>query len=124
MSKVLLIDDDPIIVAMYKKTFEARGFEVQSASDGEEGFQAIGTFKPDVVLLDLNMPNVSGPEWLRRIRSQPGLKQLPVVVLTAGTFASQIRAAKEAGATQVLNKGRLDAKRVAEVVASALVTTH
>src|ERR1041384_554017 len=110
MSKVLLIDDDPIIVAMYRKTFEARGFEVQSANDGEEGFQAIGTFHPDVVLLDLNMPNVSGPEWLRRIRSLPALKDLPVVVLTAGTFASQIRAAKEAGATQVLNKGRLDAK--------------
>jgi CheY-like chemotaxis protein len=124
MSKVLLIDDDPIIVAMYKKTFEARGFEVQSAADGEEGYRAIGTFKPDAVLLDLNMPNVSGPEWLRRVRGQPELRDLPVVVLTAGTFASQIRAAKEAGATQVLNKGRLDAGRVAEVIASALATTH
>ena len=124
MSKVLVIDDDPIIVAMYKKQFEAGGFEVASANDGDEGYRAIGSFKPDVVLLDLNMPNVSGPEWLRRVRAQPELKSLPVVVLTAGTFASQVRAAKEAGATQVLNKGRLDAKRVAEVITSALATRH
>jgi CheY-like chemotaxis protein len=120
MKKVLVIDDDPVIVAIYRKMFEAQDFEVESAVDGEQGFLAVERFKPDIVLLDLNMPTVSGTEWLRRVRAQPGLSKLPVVVLTAGTFGSQVQAAAEAGATQILSKARKDAKQVVDVVRSAL----
>lgn len=120
MSKVLVIDDDPMIVAIYEKLFLAQGYEVAVANDGEQGLVAVEEFKPDVVLLDLNLPNLSGTAWLRHIRKHPGLRKLPVVVLTAGTFAVQVKSALDAGATQVLSKARQTAAQVGEAVRIAL----
>ena len=123
MSKVLVIDDDPLIVAIYEKMFRAQGFEVAVANDGEQGLVAVRQFKPDVVLLDLNMPKVSGLEVLRLIRIQPGLERLPVVVFCAGTMAGQVVAAWQAMATCVLMKARDKPPRVLQVVKAVLASS-
>ena len=120
MSKILIIDDDPLIVAIYEKMFLAQDFAVATANDGEQGLVAIRRLQPDVVLLDLTMPNVSGLELLHQIRSEPGLERLPVVVFCAGTLAGQVVAAWQAMATCVLMKGRDKPQRVLQVVKAVL----
>ena len=105
MKKVLLIDDDPLITAMYEKHFRADGFEVRTTDTGEEGINAVRDFVPNAVLLDLNMPDVNGVQWLKEIRSDIRFARLPVVVFTAGTIGSQIWEANESDVNIMFKEG-------------------
>lgn len=119
MKKVLLIDDDPIITTVYQKHFRNEGFEVKVANSGKEGLDALHSFRPDAVLLDLNMPDVSGVKWLDDIRSDPRFAELPVVVFTAATIGWQVWAASNSDVTFMF-KDRSVPKEVVEAVKAAL----
>ncbi len=82
MSKVAIIEDDQVISQMYRMKFEAEGFEVGLAENGKTGLELIENSKPDIVLLDLQMPEMSGAEALAKMRAQPWGKHIPVIVLT------------------------------------------
>ena len=69
MTKIAIIEDDPVINQMYRMKFEADGFEVQLADDGKRGIAMVEGFKPDIILLDLQMPNVDGEGALKEIRA-------------------------------------------------------
>jgi len=120
--KVLLIDDDPVIAAVYESLFMGAGFEVTIAEDGEAGLAAVHRHRPDVVLLDLSMPKLNGLQWLDRVRKDARFAKLPVVVFTAGTIAWQVNAAKNSDATMVMSKKTSDPQRVVDAVKTALVT--
>ena len=120
--KVLLIDDDPVIAAVYESLFSAAGFEVMIAEDGESGLTVVQKNRPDVVLLDLSMPKLNGLQWLERVRRDPRFAKLPVVVFTAGTIAWQVNAVKNADVTKVMSKKTSDPKAVVDAVHTALVT--
>lgn len=104
MKRVLLIDDDPVIGKVYGNKLTAAGYFVRIAADGAEGLAALKSFQPDVVLLDLEMPGVSGVDWLREVRSYPSHQQLPVIVFTSGSDRWQMKAAWESDAMYVLTK--------------------
>ena len=122
MKKVLLIDDDPVIVAVYETLFAGSGFEVLIAEDGEAGLAAVHRSRPDVVLLDLSMPRLNGLQWLEKVRRDQRFAKLPVVVFTAGAIAWQVNAAKNSDVTMVLSKKTTDPKKVVDAVNTALVT--
>ena len=82
MTKIAIIEDDQVINQMYRMKFEAAGFDVATASDGEAGVAIVKKFHPDLMLLDLQMPNMNGVEALSLIRTLPSHKQTPVIVLT------------------------------------------
>lgn len=82
MTKIAIIEDDQVINQMYRMKFEAAGFDVTTASDGEAGVAIVKKFHPDLILLDLQMPNMNGVEALSLIRTLPSHKQTPVIVLT------------------------------------------
>ena len=82
MSKILLIEDDKIILEMYQDKFTNEGFEVITANEGQEGFQKMKSNLPDIVLLDLIMPKVNGFEFLKLVKADPSLKNIPILVLT------------------------------------------
>lgn len=82
MTKIAIIEDDQVINQMYRMKFEAAGFEVASASDGEAGVALVGKTKPDLILLDLQMPHMNGAEALERIRAKPTTAATPVIILT------------------------------------------
>ena len=82
MVKIAIIEDDPTISQMYRMKFEADGFDVRLAGNGAVGIALVKQFRPDAILLDLQMPEVNGVEALRQIRSQPASAQTPVIVLT------------------------------------------
>lgn len=92
--KILLIDDDPNTVATIQMGLQSRGYEVMDALNGQEGLAKCEEWKPDLVLLDLKMPEIDGIEVLKRLKqSQP---ELPVVILTGyGTVKTAVKAMKE-----------------------------
>ena len=82
MKRILLVDDDTVVVSIYRDALVKRGFSVDIAEDGLVAIQALRATKPDLVVLDLMMPRLSGLDLLKYIRGQPEVKELPVIVLS------------------------------------------
>ena len=82
MTKIAIIEDDSAIHQMYRMKFESEGFDVQLAGDGRSGVELVKKFRPDLVLLDMQMPEVDGLSALRIIRKEDWGKTVPVIILT------------------------------------------
>lgn len=82
MPKIAIIEDDAAISQMYRIKFEAEGFTVETAENGKLGYELLEKFRPDIVLLDLMMPEINGDELLVKIRGEDWGKNLKVIVLT------------------------------------------
>lgn len=82
MTKIAIIEDDQVINQMYRMKFEAAGFDVATASDGEAGVAMVEKFKPSIILLDLQMPHMNGTEALEAIRKSSWGAKIPVIILT------------------------------------------
>lgn len=82
MTKVLLIEDDLILIEMYQKKFENEGFEVHTAYNGEEGLEKMKNVNPDIVVLDIMMPKLNGLQMLHIAKADDNIKNIPVLVLT------------------------------------------
>jgi len=81
-TRVLTIDDDPDMRIGIKVALEVEGYVVAVASGGAEGLDVAANFLPDIIVLDVEMPGMGGPETLRRLRDEVGLEEIPVVFLT------------------------------------------
>lgn len=115
MARVLLIDDDHLMARIYARQFSDEGFRVEHAADGETGFQMIGKFQPDLVVLDLVLPKLNGVEVLKRIRADAVVRELPVLVLSNLFMGELVRQARQAGATQTLSKGEYTPQNLVEL---------
>ena len=80
---ILLVDDDPQLMHVLAMFFDLEGYHVLKARDGEQALNLLGEYQPDLVLLDLMMPGVSGLEVCQHIRADKKLKHIPVLVFTA-----------------------------------------
>lgn len=80
--KIAIIEDDQIISQMYRMKFESEGFDVQTATSGKTGIELVKDFLPDVILLDLKMPEMNGDEALTKIRENEWGRDIPVIILT------------------------------------------
>ncbi|HZH75669.1 MAG TPA: response regulator [Archangium sp.] len=84
MSKLLIVDDEVAILEALTDILSVEGFEVDTAPNGAEGLKRAGEARPDLILLDLMMPVMDGQEMLRRLKDDPQLRSIPVVVMSAG----------------------------------------
>ncbi|HSX48127.1 MAG TPA: response regulator [Candidatus Nanoarchaeia archaeon] len=82
MAKIMLVEDDAILVEMYQAKFELEGHDVFVANNGEECLQALDTYVPELILLDILMPKINGFHVLKEIKKRPNLRQIPVILLT------------------------------------------
>ena len=98
MTKVLLIEDEELLLRMYRTKLELENFEVEIATDGEEGLEKARKFKPDLILLDIIMPKLNGIEVLKEIKAATELKGIPVVILTNASVDVSIQECLELGA--------------------------
>jgi len=120
MATVLVVDDEPDILAILRVTLEASGYAVVTAADGAEALEAVERERPDAVLLDVGMPKVDGWQVLARIKaSSDEMSQVPVVMLTAWSGErDRIRGGIE-GAVHYLGKP-FDPGEVVDVLAGVL----
>ena len=79
---ILVIDDDPMLLTLYKELFKNKGIAVRFAHDGSQGLDLIRYEKPDFVLLDIRMPKIDGMDVLKIMRKDQGMKDVPVGILT------------------------------------------
>ncbi|GGZ40020.1 DNA-binding response regulator [Echinicola pacifica] len=102
--KVLVVDDEPDIIEILTYNLEKEGYEVASAGDGIKGVQTAKTFNPDVILLDIMMPNQDGVETCRQIRDIKELKNTFIIFLTARSEEYSEVAAFDVGADDYITK--------------------
>ncbi|WP_416885477.1 response regulator transcription factor [Marinospirillum sp.] len=81
--KVLVVDDEPNILLSLEFLMQQAGFDVATAEDGETALSQISQQTPDLILLDISLPGISGFEVLEKLRRQPAYQRLPIVMLTA-----------------------------------------
>jgi two-component system, chemotaxis family, chemotaxis protein CheY len=120
MKKVILVaDDSPTIRKFVSVALSVRGYEIISCSDGMEAIEILPTQKVDLVITDLNMPNVDGFELILSIRNNTEYKDVPIIVLSSLGATEDIQRGLECGANSYLVKP-FDPKRVAYEVSKYL----
>lgn len=83
MARLLIVEDDDDIRDATAEVLSARGYDVEVAHDGEDGLRRLGTWSPDIILLDVEMPRVDGPEMVRRMLAHgEGWDRIPVILLS------------------------------------------
>jgi len=104
MLRIIVIDDDPVIRKIIKYKLEKENYEVLLAEDALEGISRIISEKPDLILLDVVMPEVDGYETLQLIKCNQELKDIPVIMLTGRDEVNDIRKGFDSGADDYLGK--------------------
>lgn len=120
MAKILIVEDDPLMSRMYQKIFTFEGFEVELAGDGEEGFEKAKTIKPTMILLDVMMPKMNGLQVLEKLKLDPDVKSIPVVMLTNLAGQQDAETAMSKGAVKYIVKSEYEPKQVANMVKEIL----
>ena len=118
---IALIEDDPDISSLYRQRFEMEGgFEIQVAHDGAEGLALLKKFHPDIILLDMMMPKMSGLETLKHIRALPEGDKLQVIALTNMNDPDTVAAVKELGVVHHIVKATTPISEIVAAVRKAI----
>jgi len=102
--RIVVADDDPIVVRFLSAVFRDEGFDVRTADDGEKAIQVIREFQPDVIILDLVMPYRDGFEVCQKVRSVPETRRTPVIILSMKEKEQDALRAFEVGADDYIRK--------------------
>ena len=103
-NKILVVDDEPNIVRSLAFVFNKEGYQVSIAENGEEAMEMIRGSKPDILILDVMMPHKNGDDVCQEIKSDPGLKDIHVLMLTAKGQKGDREAALARGADEYISK--------------------
>ncbi|MEI7917828.1 MAG: response regulator [Candidatus Saccharibacteria bacterium] len=120
MTKIAIVEDDAVISQMYRMKFEADGFEVQLANNGKRGVALVEAFLPDIILLDLQMPEMDGVEALEIIRKHSWGKDIPVIILTNLGEEESPKQLRSLGIHSYIVKANLTPRQVVTRVKEAL----
>ena len=102
--RILVVDDDPRLLHVVAMYLSIEGYEVDTASNGDEGLRLLEQRRPDLVILDVMMPGIDGLEACRRIKSNPETRAIPVVLFTALSRTDDVENGRAAGANRFINK--------------------
>ena len=116
MTRVLFVDDNPVVMTVYRSGLSMAGFTVETADDGETALAMAAAATPDVIVLDLMLPIIDGFEVLRRVRADPQLMHVPVLVFSNSYTSERTNELWSAGATQVLPKATMTPKKLSELL--------
>ena len=121
MTKILIVDDDKPIRDLLKVIFASKGMEVFQAENGDSGIALAREEKPDIMVLDMNMPGMTGWEVLPLLKSHPDTKLIPVVALSAHSSSESRDQAYGAGCDLYINKP-IDPAKILTAVLELLAT--
>jgi DNA-binding response OmpR family regulator len=120
MPKVAIIEDDQAISQMYRIKFEAEGFEIETAENGILGLELAENMKPDIILLDLMMPEMNGDVMLAKLRATDWGKDMKVIILTNMGEQEIPPQVKELGVSAIILKADMTPRQVADIVKKQL----
>jgi DNA-binding response OmpR family regulator len=120
MTKVAIIEDDQAISQMYRIKFEAEGYEVETADNGKLGLELAESMRPDIILLDLMMPLMTGDEMLKELRATDWGKDIRVIILTNMGEQELPERVHSLGVKKVIAKADMTPRQVAEIVKQQL----
>lgn len=119
--KVLIIEDDKFMQAVYESALRQENIEVDIAEDGEDGLAKMKTTKPDLVLLDMILPNKNGFDILEERQQDPELEKIPVVVFSNLSQKADVDKAMALGATKYCPKGEYSVNQTVEEIKKILM---
>lgn len=120
MAKILIVEDDSLMSRMYQKIFTFEGYEVEIATNGQEGFEKARLTKPTIILLDVMMPVLNGLQTLEKLKLDPETKTIPVIMLTNLAGQQDAETAMTKGAVKYIIKSEHEPKEVANMVKEIL----
>ncbi len=120
MKKILIIDDSRTVLVMMSAVLKASGFEVQTAEKGSESHTLVKDWKPDLIILDVMLPDANGFDLLAKFKSEESSKDIPIVLLTGRDSPEETAKGLELGAVGYLVKHRTMPKVLVEKVKSWL----
>ena len=104
MKKILTVDDSVTVLKVLSGTLEKAGYQVFEAKDGCEALSKLDNCQVDMLVTDLNMPNMNGIDLIRQVRNLPGNRFMPIIMLTSENQPELKKAGKEAGASGWVTK--------------------
>lgn len=120
--RILIIEDDTFFQNFYQTKLEEKGFQIYIASNGNEGLSKIYSLKPDLIILDLIMPEKDGFEVLQVLSQNTDFKKIPVLVFSTLGQESDVQKAKQLGASDYVNKSFLDLDKLISKIHSVAKT--
>lgn len=120
MAKILVVDDSPALLELYDFTLSSEGHKVETAKDGVEGLKKAAQFKPDLILLDILMPNKDGFETLADLKKKKETSSIPVLLLTNVDEQSKVEEGLKLGATDYIVKFQQTPNQVVEEIRQVL----
>ena len=120
MTKIAIVEDDSAISQMYRIKFEAEGYTVETAGNGKLGLELCESFRPEIILLDLMMPEMTGDQMLTEMRKTEWGKNTKVIILTNMGEQEAPPILKELGVKRFIVKAEMTPRQVAEMVKSEL----
>ncbi|HSX52981.1 MAG TPA: response regulator [Patescibacteria group bacterium] len=119
-TKIAIVEDDLAIAQMYRIKFEAEGYEVETAENGKLGLALAEKMQPDIILLDLMMPEMTGDQMLAKMRATAWGKSTKVIILTNVGEQEIPEGVKKLGVSAVILKADMTPRQVAELVKAQL----
>jgi len=120
MQKILIIEDDRFLRELISKKLTKEGFEVSEAIDGEEGIKKIKSEKPDLILLDLILPGIDGFEVLSKMKDDPTVSSIPVIILSNLGQKEDVEKGLKLGAVDYLIKAHFTPGEIIEKIRANL----
>jgi len=123
MHKIVIVEDNDIVAGIYKHKLQAEGYHVDIALDGQAGLDLINTTKPDLVLIDLMLPELSGIEVIEKLRGQEEFEELLIIAFSSDYLGGMMEKARQVGATQLIAKADHTPNQIVEKIKELLAPT-
>ncbi len=120
IKRILLVEDEPLLGNLLKQRLEKEGFEIVLARDGEEALAKLRESKPDLILLDIILPKISGFELLETLQADPQFERAPVIVISNLGQESDVARGQALGAIQYFVKAKVSIEELVEHVKTFL----
>lgn len=121
MAKILLVEDDDLLIRMYQRKLKADGFTLETATNGADGVEKAKSFHPDLIMTDIMMPKMNGLEELQLLKQDKDLKNIPVILLTnMGDGDKDVESGMAMGAVAYLVKSEIGPDEVVAKVKEIL----
>jgi DNA-binding response OmpR family regulator len=119
--KVLIVEDEPLLGTLMKQRLESEGVEALLARDGEEAINILRTTKPDLILLDIILPKISGFELLETMQADPSIEKAPVIITSNLGQDSDVQRGQSLGAIEYFVKAKVSIEDLVEHVKGVLI---